>query len=190
MYLVVGLGNPGKEYELTRHNIGFRVIDRISSDLKIGISKGQCQALIGQGDAEGHKLILAKPQTFMNLSGDSISELARWFKIDKDHLMVIYDDLDLDPGVIRIRPKGSSGGHKGIDSLINRMGTNEFIRIRIGIGRPDRTSQNEDSAGYVLSRVPREEQEAIDQAIISAAEAVPLMMKEGLEAAMNKYNTQ
>jgi PTH1 family peptidyl-tRNA hydrolase len=190
MYLVVGLGNPGKEYELTRHNIGFRVIDRISSDLKIKVSKGQCQAITGQGNASGHKLILAKPQTFMNLSGDSVSELARWFKIEKDHLMVIYDDLDLDIGIIRIRPKGNSGGHKGVESIITKLGTTEFTRIRIGIGRQDKTSLKEDSSGYVLSRIPKEEQEAIDQAILSAAEAAPLIIKEGLEAAMNKYNIQ
>ncbi len=190
MYLVVGLGNPGKEYELTRHNIGFRVIDRISADLKIKVSKGQCLAITGQGDAAGHKLILAKPQTFMNLSGDSVSELVRWFKIERGHLMVIYDDLDLDTGTLRIRPKGNSGGHKGVESIINRLGTTEFTRIRLGIGRPDRTPLKEDSSGYVLSRIPREEQEAIDQAILSAAEAVPLILKEGLEAAMNKYNIQ
>ena len=189
MYLVVGLGNPGKEYESTRHNIGFRVIDRLSADLNIKVSKGLCQAITGQGDSAGHKLILAKPQTFMNLSGDSVFELVKWFKIEKDKLIVIYDDLDLDVGALRIRPKGNSGGHKGVDSTIKRLGTTEFIRIRIGIGRPDRTLMKDENPDYVLSRIPKEEVEAIDHAILSAAEAVPLIMKESLETAMNKYNT-
>jgi len=189
MYLVVGLGNPGKEYESARHNIGFRVIDRISGDLKIKISKGQCQAIIGIGENAGHRIILAKPQTFMNLSGDSVSDLVKWYKIEKDHLIVVYDDLDLDIGTLRIRPKGNSGGHKGVESIISRLGTTEFIRIRIGIGKPSGNLE-EDTSAYVLSKVPKEESEAIDQAILSAAEAVPLIMKESLEAAMNKYNIQ
>jgi peptidyl-tRNA hydrolase, PTH1 family len=189
MYLVVGLGNPGKEYELTRHNIGFRVIDRISADHNIKISKGLCQAMTGQGDIAGRKTILAKPNTFMNLSGDSVFELVKWFKIEKDKLIVIYDDLDLDTGALRIRPKGNSGGHKGVESVIKKVGTTEFIRLRIGIGRPDRSLLKDENPDYVLSRVPKEDMEAIDQAVLSAAEVVPLIMKDGLESAMNKYNT-
>ena len=188
MYLIVGLGNPGKDYELTRHNIGFRVIDRISKDLNIVVSKGQCQALIGQGTIGDHKMILAKPQTFMNLSGNSVWELVNWFKIDLSHLIIIYDDLDLNVGQLRIRPKGNSGGHKGVESIINRLGTTEFVRVRIGIGKPNEIILEENGSDYVLSKIPKSEKEAIDLAILSAAEAVTVIINEGLEAAMNKYN--
>ncbi len=188
MYLVVGLGNPGKEYEFTRHNIGFRVIDRISKDLNTAVSKSQCRTLIGHASSAGHKVILAKPQTFMNLSGDSVSELVKWHKIEKDRIIVIYDDLDLDVGKLRIRPKGNSGGHKGVESIIDRLGTTEFIRVRIGIGRPDKIILKENGSDYVLSNIPRKEQEAIDQAILSAAEAVAKIIGNSLEAAMNEYN--
>jgi PTH1 family peptidyl-tRNA hydrolase len=188
MYLVVGLGNPGKEYELTRHNIGFMVIDRLSKDLNIAVSKDQCNALIGQGATNSHKIILAKPQTFMNLSGQSVSDLLSWYKIELKRLIVICDDLDLDAGQLRIRPKGNSGGHKGVDSVIDRLGTTEFARVRIGIGKPDQIIEGENGSDYVLSKIPKSEQEAIDKALLSAAEAVPLIITEGLEAAMNKYN--
>jgi PTH1 family peptidyl-tRNA hydrolase len=190
MYLAVGLGNPGKEYESTRHNIGFMVIDRLSKDLNIAVSKGQCNALIGQGTIGGHKVILAKPQTFMNLSGGSVLELMNWYKIFPSRLILIYDDLDLDVGQIRIRPKGNSGGHKGVNSVIDRLGTTEFARVRIGIGKPDQIIEGEIGSDYVLSKIPKSEQEAIAKSILSAAEAVPLIITEGLEAAMNKYNIQ
>ena len=188
MYLVVGLGNPGKEYELTRHNIGFRAIDRLSKDMNIAVSGGQCNALIGQGNIDGHKMILAKPQTFMNLSGGSVLELMNWYKIETSHLILIYDDLDLDAGQLRIRPKGNSGGHKGVESVIDRIQTTDFARVRIGIGKPDQIIEGENGSDYVLSRIPKSEQEAVDKALLSAAEAVPLIITEGLEAAMNKYN--
>ena len=190
MYLAVGLGNPGKEYESTRHNSGFRVIDRISKDLQIPVLKGQCNALIGQGTIGGHKVILAKPQTFMNLSGGSVLELLNWYKIERSHLILIYDDLDLDVGQLRIRPKGNSGGHKGVESVISRVGSVEFARVRIGIGKPDQIIEGEKGSDYVLSRIPKNEQEAIDKAILLAAEAVSLIITESLEAAMNKYNIQ
>lgn len=185
MYLIIGLGNPGEQYGSTRHNIGFRFIDRLSKDLSIEISKGQCRALIGQGTLGGHKIILAKPQTFMNLSGDSVRELAQWYKIEHDHVIVAYDDLDLEVGQLRIRSKGNSGGHHGVESIMNCLGTTEFIRIRIGIGRG---SIGGDNSGYVLSNIPAKELEAIDQAIVAAAEAVPVIVEQGLSKAMNKYN--
>jgi PTH1 family peptidyl-tRNA hydrolase len=187
MFLVVGLGNPGKQYDLSRHNIGFRVIDRLSKDLDIPVSKSKSQALIGQGTLDGHKIFLAKPQTFMNLSGDSVRELAKWYKIDTGHLIVIYDDLDLDVGQIRIRSKGNSGGHKGVESIISGIGTTEFLRIRIGIGTPARNIEA-DASDYVLANIPGKESEAIDRAILAAAEAVPVIINSGPEAAMNKYN--
>ncbi len=187
MFLVVGLGNPGKQYELTRHNIGFRVIDRLSKDLNIPVSKSQSQALIGQGTLDGHKIFLVKPQTFMNLSGDSVQELAKWYKIDIGHLIVIFDDLDIEVGQLRIRSKGNSGGHKGVESIINRIGTTEFLRIRIGIGSPSRNIE-EDASDYVLANIPAKESEILDQAILAASEAVPIIINSGPEAAMNKYN--
>lgn len=190
MYLVVGLGNPGKEYELSRHNIGFRVIDRLSKDLNTPVSKGLCRAIIGQAESSSHKIILAKPQTFMNLSGDSVLDLVRWFKIGTDHLIVVNDDLDLNVGQLRIRPKGNSGGHKGVESIISRLGTAEFIRIRIGIGRPDEIIEEKNASDYVLADIPGKDREAIDQAVLSAAEAVTMIVGSGLEAAMNKYNIQ
>jgi PTH1 family peptidyl-tRNA hydrolase len=188
MYLVVGLGNPGRQYELTRHNIGYRVIDRILKDLNIDHPKSQCQADIHQGMIGSHKIILAKPQTFMNLSGDSVIELVKWFKIEKDHLIVISDDLDLEKGQLRVRPKGNSGGHKGLESIISRFGNSEFIRVRIGIGRPAGNLAQADTSDYVLENIPSNEIEVIDGAILSASEAVQTIINEGLEAAMNKFN--
>lgn len=188
MFLIVGLGNPGKEYEWTRHNLGHRAIDRISKDLGISVTKGMCRALTGQGSAFGHKIILAKPQTYMNLSGESVLELLQWFKIESTKLIVIYDDLDTGIGDIRLRPKGNSGGHKGIESVIDRLGTTDFARIRIGIGRPIGRPLEDNGSEYVLSRVPKEEMEEIDASIVSAAEAAMEIVKNGLDAAMNKYN--
>jgi PTH1 family peptidyl-tRNA hydrolase len=185
MFLIVGLGNPGKQYELSRHNIGFRTIDRLSKDLNIAVSKGQCQAMIGQNAFNGKKIILAKPQTFMNLSGDSVAELVRWFKIDQKHLIVIHDDLDLDVGVLRIRTKGNSGGHNGVESIINRSGTGEFIRIKIGIGREVIGGDNSD---YVLSIPPKDQMEILDGSVVTAAEAAAEIVNNGPDAAMNKYN--
>lgn len=185
MYLIIGLGNPGKQYGSTRHNIGFRFIDRLSKDLGVDVSKGMCRALIGQGNVGGHKIILAKPQTFMNLSGDSVRELVQWFKIEHSHVIVAYDDLDLEIGQLRIKPKGNAGGHHGVESVISCLGATEFIRIRIGIGRG---SVGGDNSDYVLSLIPANELEAIDQAIVAAAEAVPVIVEHGLDAAMNKYN--
>jgi len=185
MYLIVGLGNPGKQYESTRHNIGFRVVDSIAKDLNIRVSKGQCRAIIGQGLIGDKKILLAKPQTFMNLSGESILELFKWYKIEKDHLVIIHDDLDLDLGKVRIRPHGNSGGHKGIESVIEKHGTTEFIRIKIGIGR---ASLGGDNSEYVLANVPKEQMEPIDEAIVLASEAAKDIVTEGINAAMNKYN--
>lgn len=185
MYLIVGLGNPGKVYENTRHNIGFRVIDDIARSLKIAISKSQCKALIGQGTNNNTKVILAKPQTFMNLSGESVLELKNWYKIEQNKIIVIHDDLDLDPGVIKIRTKGTSGGHNGIESLIKSLGTSEFTRIKVGIGRDNAGGDN---AKYVLDKFPKSDLPIIEEAISIASEAVLSVIKDGPDAAMNKYN--
>ncbi len=188
MHLIVGLGNPGKEYENTRHNTGFRVIDRLIKELRLRSSKSLCRAFINEGSIDGQKVIFAKPQMFMNLSGESVLELAKWFKLEAKQLIVIYDDLDLELGALRIKTKGNSGGHKGMESIIQRMGTSEFPRIRIGIGRPDRLIEESDAADYVLSKIPKKEIDAMDGAEEAAAEAAVAIVKDGIEAAMNKYN--
>jgi len=192
MHLIIGLGNPGKQYEMTRHNTGFRVIDRLSKDLGIQVSKGHCQALIGQGEIKSAKVMLAKPQTLMNLSGNSVLELVNWYKIENDRLIVIHDDLDLDTGRIKIMQKGNSAGHKGVESIIAATKTTSFARIRIGIGRPaspaGRESLGGDNSNYVLANFAGEQLEAMNTAIILASEAATFIVSDGIEAAMNKYN--
>lgn len=185
MYLIVGLGNPGKEYELTRHNLGFRVIDALAKELNVDVTRSNCNALIGNGQVEVTKVILAKPQTFMNLSGDSVKELMNWYKIELDHLLLINDDLDLDPGKIRIKEKGNSAGHKGVESVINRIGTSNFVRIRIGIGRE---TLGGDNSKYVLEKPRPDQLEALDSSISAAADAVKSIIKNGVEQAMNEFN--
>jgi len=185
MYLIVGLGNPGKEYEMTRHNIGFLVIDRLAKDFGIEVAKSHCQATIGQASIGSTKVLLAKPQTFMNLSGNSVNELLKWHKILPDNLIVIHDDLDIDIGKLKIKQKGNSAGHKGIESIISMIGTAEFIRVRIGIGRE---GVGGDNSGYVLSKIPANEIDAIDQAVVDAADAIMTIVKTGIRSAMNRYN--
>jgi peptidyl-tRNA hydrolase, PTH1 family len=185
MYLIVGLGNPGQRYEDTRHNIGFKVIDRLARDLSVDISKNHCQAVIGQTIYEGHKLILAKPQTFMNLSGNSVAELVQWYKIDKKHIIVIHDDLDIDSGRLKIKEKGNSAGHNGVESIIQKLASPDFIRIRIGIGR---RSLGEDNASYVLEEFHPAEHAVIAGTIAASADAVLKIVKGGVEAAMNEFN--
>ncbi len=168
MYLILGLGNPGKEYENTRHNIGFRVIDALADRLKITSLKlmHKCQAFVGEAEYAGHKVILAQPNTFMNNSGAAAAQLLHWYKIPIDHLIVIYDDVDLPVGALRLREKGSAGGHHGIESLISHLHTTEFVRIRVGIGR-----EGLEVTEYVLNKIPPSERELLDSAIEGAAEA-------------------
>jgi len=187
MRLIVGLGNPGKKYENTRHNVGFKAIDRLSRDLDIPVLKEKCGALIGEGMIGNSKVMLAKPQMFMNLSGTSVASLIHWFKLDPAKMMLIYDDLDLDVGQLRIRSKGNSGGHKGVESVITALKTSELSRIRIGIGRPSVESEGID---YVLANIPGSEQEAVDSAIVKAAESASMIISDGIEEAMNRYNSQ
>jgi peptidyl-tRNA hydrolase, PTH1 family len=184
MHLIVGLGNPGQRYEETRHNIGFKVIDRLAHDLNIDISRNHCQALIGQTIYEGHKLILAKPQTFMNLSGNSVADLVQWYKIDKKHLIVIHDDLDIETGRLKIKEKGNSAGHNGVESIIQRVSP-DFIRIRIGIGR---RSIGGDNATYVLEEFHPAEQSTMAGIVATSADAALKIVKDGAEVAMNQFN--
>lgn len=187
MYLIAGLGNPTKEYDKTRHNVGFSVIDVLADKYRIDVSEKKHKALCGRGAIEGQKVILVKPQTFMNLSGESIREVVDYYKIEAEDIIIIYDDISLEPGQLRIRLKGSAGGHNGIKNIIAHLGSQEFPRIKVGVGaKPTRM----DLADYVLSRFSKEEQPLMEDAFKEAAEAAVMMMTEGAEKAMNHYNTK
>jgi len=185
MYLIAGLGNPTKEYDKTRHNAGFSVIDVLADRYRIDVSEKKHKALCGRGVIEGQKVLLLKPQTFMNLSGESIRAAADYYKIAPEEMIVIYDDISLEPGQLRIRLKGSAGGHNGIKNIIANLGTQDFPRIKVGVGaKPPRM----DLADYVLSRFSKEDREKMEQAFKDAAEAVEVMITEGADAAMNRFN--
>ena len=184
-FLIVGLGNPGREYKDNRHNFGFMLIDRLSVRLNARLSRVQAKALVGSVNYEGDKLILAKPQTYMNLSGQSIQGLARFYKLPLENMLVAYDDLDLPFGTIRIRPGGGPGGQKGVASAIERLGTKDFCRLRLGIGRPPGRM---DPAAYVLQDFAQGDLSLLSDILDHAAEAVLTFISEGLNAAMNKFN--
>ncbi|NLY42878.1 MAG: aminoacyl-tRNA hydrolase [Clostridiaceae bacterium] len=186
MYLIVGLGNPGAQYAGTRHNVGFEVIDYLSSVYNINMSRLKHKALIGEGFIQGNKVILAKPQTYMNLSGESVRDLKEWYKLDNSNIIVIYDDISLQLGRIRIRAKGSDGGHNGVKSIIYQMQSDVFPRIKIGIGQPSHPDY--DLADYVLGKFSREELEILIPSLKKAAEAVPVIIQAGVNVAMNKFN--
>ncbi len=185
VFLLVGLGNPGREYRDSRHNIGFMVIDRVCAAVGIKIGKVQNKALVGLGNVAGNRVIVAKPQTFMNLSGQAVAPLLRFYKVSLDHLLVIHDDLDLPFGTIRIRPSGGAGGQKGLASTIQQLGTQDFPRLRMGIGRPPGQMEVPD---YVLSRFGRAEEEFLPTWLDRAAEAAQSFIKQGLELTMTRYN--
>ncbi|HQA59409.1 MAG: aminoacyl-tRNA hydrolase [Tepidanaerobacteraceae bacterium] len=185
MYLIAGLGNPGREYEDTRHNVGFTTLDLIAHSLDLKINKVKFKGLLGEGSHEGRKLLLLKPQTYMNLSGESVKDALNFYKIPPEKLIVIYDDMDLPLGRIRIRPEGSAGGHRGMESIIYQLASDKFPRVRIGIGRPE---GERDAAGHVLGRFYGEEIDKIRAAIRAAAEAALMIVAEGVDRAMNKYN--
>lgn len=188
MYLIAGLGNPGKQYERTRHNMGFDTIDELVDRHRIPGSGMQHKAMYGKGMIAGEKVILAKPLTYMNLSGDSVREFINYYKMDPEtELIVIYDDIDLEPGQIRIRKKGSAGGHNGMKSIISQIGTQNFYRVKVGVGAKP---AGWDLADYVLGRFSTKEREAVDKAIEEAADAVEVILGEGIDAAMNKYNAK
>jgi PTH1 family peptidyl-tRNA hydrolase len=184
-YLMVGLGNPGREYRMTRHNMGFMAIDAMGSQWNFSGPKVQSKAIITSGNFEGNKVILAKPQTFMNLSGQAVSGLMNFYKIPFDHLLVCHDDVDLPFGTIRIRPGGGSAGQKGVGSIIERLGTQEFARMRLGVGRPPGQM---DTADYVLQPFSKEDEEFLQNFLHKAAEAAEEFIRQGLNAAMNKFN--
>ena len=185
MYVIAGLGNPGKQYEGSRHNVGFMTLDQLADRFGIDVKERAHKALIGKGVIEGNKVILVKPQTFMNLSGESIRAVLDYYKVDPSELIVIYDDISLEPGALRIRKKGSAGGHNGIKNIIAHLGTQEFPRIRVGVGeKPERM----DLADYVLGRFSKGEQEMMETAYRDGAAAAVSMLTEGIDAAMNHFN--
>ena len=186
MYLIVGLGNPGKEYENTRHNIGFDVIETLAAQEKIDILEKKHKGLVGKGYIDGEKVILAKPLTYMNLSGESVAEVMNFYKLDPDEeMIVIFDDISLEPGRIRIRKKGSAGGHNGIKSIIAMTGTQGFSRIKVGVGEKP---QGWDLADHVLGRFSSEDRAKVEEAIGHAMDAAVLMMQGETDKAMNIYN--
>lgn len=186
MYIIVGLGNPTREYANTRHNVGFDVIDKLSDQYNIDVREKKHKALYGKGIIEGERVVLAKPQTFMNLSGESVRELVSFYKIEPaDELIVIYDDISLDVGQLRIRKKGSSGGHNGIKNIIAQLGTQDFKRIKIGVGEKPK---GWDLADYVLGRFSSEERKMIEAGFENAQEAIKLMLADNMDSAMNLYN--
>ena len=186
MYIIVGLGNPTSQYAGTRHNIGFDTIDRLASKMGISVDTKKHKALIGKGVLGGEKVVLAKPQTYMNLSGEAVRELIDFYKIDsEDELIIIYDDISLDVGKLRMRAKGSAGGHNGIKSIIAHTGSEVFKRVKIGVGnKPPRM----ELADYVLGHFSKEERAIMDEALDKAVEAIEIIISEGLNAATNKYN--
>jgi PTH1 family peptidyl-tRNA hydrolase len=184
-YLIVGLGNPGREYVQTRHNIGFMLVDRITVRLNARGMKLQSKAIVITAQHAGQKLILAKPQTFMNLSGQAIQGLVRFYKLPLDHVLIAHDDLDLPFCSIRIRPGGGAGGQKGVKSTIDQLGTPEFARLRLGIDRPPGRM---DPAAYVLQEFSQKELQSVSETLDRAADAALTWVTEGLNAAMNKFN--
>ena len=184
MKLIVGLGNPGKKYENTRHNMGFMAIDLLSDQAQIDVDKEVFHGLMGRGKIYEQDVILFKPTTFMNLSGTAVQEVVHYFKIELEDIVVIYDDMALEPGTIRLRKEGSSGGHKGMQNIIDCLSTEQIKRIRIGIGEPGEN----DNIDYVLSKPLKDEMPIIEEAIANAARAVKEMLKSDFDRAMNKYN--
>ena len=188
MFVIAGLGNPTKQYEGTRHNIGFDVIDALAEKYNIDVSDKKHKALCGKGVIDGEKVLLVKPQTFMNLSGDSIAEVLNYYKADAEsEFLVVFDDISLAPGNIRIRKKGSAGGHNGIKNIIAMTGTQNFMRIKVGVGEKPK---GWDLADYVLGRFSKEDREKVDAAIEDAMGAVVLMIHGETDHAMNQYNAK
>ena len=186
MYLIAGLGNIGREYFNTRHNIGFDFIDLFSSINNISMNKNDFDGIIGTGIISGEKVILAKPTTYMNLSGKCIRQISDYYKIDNNNIIVIYDDISLDVGKIRIRPKGSAGGHNGIKSIISHLGTENFPRLKVGIG--NKPSQM-DLADYVLGKFNEDERLILNKILNASCEAIESIINDGVDKGMNKYNS-
>ena len=185
MYIIAGLGNPTREYEKTRHNVGFEVIDVLADRLGTTVEEKKFKGCYGRGIIGGQKVLLLKPQTFMNLSGESVRAAADFYKVDPEHIIIVYDDISLDVGQLRIRKKGSAGGHNGIKNIISHLGTQEFPRVRVGVGeKPPRM----DLADYVLGHFSQGERKIMEDAVKEAADAVMEAVEEGIDHAMNSHN--
>jgi PTH1 family peptidyl-tRNA hydrolase len=185
-FLVVGLGNPGSKYWNTRHNVGFAALDALAEKLHVTVDRVKFQGLVGQGSLEGRKIILLKPTTYMNLSGQAVQAAARFYKIPPERILVLFDDISLDPGRLRVRKNGSAGGHNGIKSIISCLGSQEFPRIKIGVGA--KPHPDYDLADWVLSTFPLDQREAMEETYKKAAQAAVTLIKEGPEAAANRFN--
>lgn len=185
MYLIVGLGNPKNEYAHTRHNMGFDAINEVAEKNNINITKSKFKGLYETGIIQGKKVILLKPQTYMNLSGESIKEVVNFYNIEPKEIIVIYDDIDIEKGKIKLRKKGGAGSHNGMKSVVEELNTTDFARIRVGIGQPEFKS---DMINYVIGKVPEDEQKILKEGTHKAAEAVEEILKNGIDIAMNKFN--
>ena len=185
MYLIIGLGNPEEEYSKTRHNMGFNTINKLSQQYDIKINKNKFDALCGEGIIEKEKVILVKPQTYMNLSGKSIIQFVNFYKISMENVIVIYDDIDVEKGQIKIRKKGGAGSHNGMKSVVEELKTGDFTRIRVGIGKP---IHKDDMINYVIGAIPEEEIELLEGGTTKAKEAIVEILKNGIDIAMNKFN--
>lgn len=183
MILIVGLGNPGKQYEQTRHNIGFDVIDYMANKYNIDVNRKKFKGICGEGFIENKKVILLKPLTYMNLSGESIRELANFYKLEDDEIIVVYDDISLDIGRLRIREKGSAGGHNGIKSIIQNLGGDKFPRVKVGVGQP-----KDNLVNHVLGKFSKEDREHIEKVIPVVSDAIVEIVKNDAKESMNKFN--
>lgn len=184
MYVIAGLGNPGKKYEKTRHNIGFITIDRLAEKHNINVDKLKFKALVGEGRISGQKIVLVKPQTFMNLSGESIQEVMNFYKLPPENLIVVYDDIDIELGTLRIRKSGSAGTHNGMRSIVQHLNSQDFPRIRIGMGGPKKG----DLVDFVIGGFTKDEEKVLDATVSTALNAVECIVESGTDLAMNKYN--
>jgi PTH1 family peptidyl-tRNA hydrolase len=186
MYIIVGLGNPGKQYENTRHNMGFLAVDLLAEKYNIDVNKIKFKALVGEGRIAGQKVLLVKPQTYMNLSGEAVSQAMDFYKIDPEELIVIYDDIDIPTGTFRIRKKGSPGTHNGMRNIFQHIQTNDFPRIRVGIG----SGKKDNLAGYVTGGISKSEQEILADVLKNSADAAACIIEKGIDKAMNEYNVR
>lgn len=185
MYLIVGLGNPEEEYSNTRHNMGFDTVNKLAKQYNIEINKAKFEGLYGTGIIEGKKVVLLKPQTYMNLSGESIKKVIDFYKIENEKLIIIYDDIDLKIGTVKVRKTGGPGTHNGMKSVFQNINNKEFSRIRIGIGMPEHKN---DLINYVIGKIPEEEKQILDKSTTAAKNAIIEILKNGVDSAMNKFN--
>ena len=186
-WLVVGLGNPGRDYEHSRHNAGARAAEALAQRLDSRMGRSKFRALVAEGRTDGVPLRIARPTTFMNDSGQAVAPLARWYKIDPDHLIVLHDELDLPVGQLRLKKGGGTAGHHGLDSIVGSLGTRDFYRVRLGVGKPGHAGE---TVNWVLDRLPRAAAEALSVAEAEAVDAALAIIHEGLDRAMNRFNTR